>query len=462
MNYFIRNVESFFEIGQNNIPKKIHVIWKSDGSEYPKYLEKQLKDWSLVLDQSWEIVFWNNYSLNKLKNESDDFGRILFDIAEKQKEIAAYVDIIRYYILWKFGGYYFDADFEVHRSIDPLSHINSDFIICNSTDAYYPYVDNSFFAVAKGYSFLKYCLDNIVDKFKNPDYYNEWIVRRTGPIFLGAMLIQYDGFTDSVAKIYHKYFYRNEMGDFEILLNENNEEYKVPVFEKFEQRFARHMFIETHALNNPEPKKPDYDQLFDKNVPLTYTKDIEDAYIYAHMYDIGDFTYGRPHVTWYEGYKGHLRIGKFCSIAPEVEIFVNGYHNTGCVSTYPFCMLAIRKMDGFDDADFSDDNIPYNKDIVIGNDVYIGERAVIMGNVVIGDGAVIAANSVVTKNVEPYEIVGGNPARHISYRFSKEQIEKLLEIRWWDWDVEKIRKNVRYITSKNINEFINRFYYEQN
>ena len=79
---------------------------------------------------------------------------------------------------------------------------------------------------------------------------------------------------------------------------------------------------------------------------------------------------------------------------------------------------------------------------VIGNDVWVGMNVIIMRGVTIGDGAVIAAGSVVTADVEPYSIAGGIPAKHIRYRFSKEIIESLLEIRWWDWPEEKIRKNV--------------------
>lgn len=93
---------------------------------------------------------------------------------------------------------------------------------------------------------------------------------------------------------------------------------------------------------------------------------------------------------------------------------------------------------------------PSKGDTVIGNDVWIGHRATIMPGVKVGDGAIIASNATVTKDVEPYAIVGGNPARLIRKRFSDEQIERLLSIKWWDWDIERITKNVQHLTGKNI------------
>ena len=90
---------------------------------------------------------------------------------------------------------------------------------------------------------------------------------------------------------------------------------------------------------------------------------------------------------------------------------------------------------------------PTKGDTVIGNDVWIGHDATLMPGVQIGDGAIIATKSVVTKNVEPYTIVGGNPAKPIKKRFSEDIIARLLEMKWWDWDVEKITQNVDKLTS---------------
>ena len=95
------------------------------------------------------------------------------------------------------------------------------------------------------------------------------------------------------------------------------------------------------------------------------------------------------------------------------------------------------------------------KNIIIGNDVWIADNVTIMPGVTIGDGAVIATNSHVVKNVKPYSIVGRNPAKHIKYRFTKEQIEKLLEIKWWDWEDSKINQFIPLICNTNIDNFIN-------
>jgi len=103
--------------------------------------------------------------------------------------------------------------------------------------------------------------------------------------------------------------------------------------------------------------------------------------------------------------------------------------------------------------------IPRKKDISIGNDVWIGDHVTIMGGITIGDGAIIANNSHVVKNVEPYSIVGGNPARLIKYRFTEEQINKLLTIRWWFWDDQKIARNIPMIAKDNIDEFVEKHYH---
>jgi serine acetyltransferase len=97
-------------------------------------------------------------------------------------------------------------------------------------------------------------------------------------------------------------------------------------------------------------------------------------------------------------------------------------------------------------------------DIVIENDVWIGAKATIMSGIKISNGSIVAAGSVVTKDVPPYAIVAGNPAKIVKYRFSEDQIKKLLCISWWDWDVQKIRDNAMTMWSDDINGFINKFY----
>lgn len=162
---------------------------------------------------------------------------------------------------------------------------------------------------------------------------------------------------------------------------------------------------------------------------------------------IGEHTYGNPEIfDWTHKYK--LSIGKFCSIADNVQIILDGNHRTDWVTTFPLFKLGLPAADGY----------PAGKgDMTIGNDVWIGKNVLILPGVNIGDGAVIAAGSVVIKNVENYEMVGGNPARQIKPRFMPEQIEKLEKIKWWDWDVEKIKNNALDFQSNDIDGFIRKF-----
>jgi len=161
---------------------------------------------------------------------------------------------------------------------------------------------------------------------------------------------------------------------------------------------------------------------------------------------IGEYTYGYPHI--YLGRKKyHVYIGKFCSIADDVKMIIGGEHRTDWITTYPFGC----EIDGFQK------NPAYytsKGDIHIGNDVWIGMNATILSGITIGDGAVIGANSVISHDVEDYEIVAGNPARHIRYRFSKDQIEALKRISWWDWPIEKIKEFVPLLESPDIDSFI--------
>lgn len=169
-----------------------------------------------------------------------------------------------------------------------------------------------------------------------------------------------------------------------------------------------------------------------------YTKDL----LGGTKYIIGDYTYGHPKVyDWDDG--GNLIIGKFCSIADEVTILLGGNHRTDWISTYPFNALSsewevARGIKGH----------PWSKgDVVIGNDVWIGLGATILSGVSIGDGAVIAAKSVVVKDVPPYAIVAGNPAKVIKYRFNKRKIRKLLKVKWWDWSEDSVKNNIHTLCS---------------
>lgn len=141
-----------------------------------------------------------------------------------------------------------------------------------------------------------------------------------------------------------------------------------------------------------------------------------------------------------------LIIGKFCSIAEGVTFMMNGANHRMEGSTYPFNLFG----NGWEKYTPSLDQLPLKGDIRVGHDVWIGRNATIMPGVTIGDGAIIAAQSVVTKNVEPYTIVGGNPAVRIRKRFSDETIKELLNIKWWDWDIERISAHIDSIVNGDI------------
>ena len=169
---------------------------------------------------------------------------------------------------------------------------------------------------------------------------------------------------------------------------------------------------------------------------------------------VGDFTYiadaeFESHVTnFYPWSRDRLIIGKFCQIARGVEFMMNdANHQLSAVTTFPFYTL-----EGWDaDAPKAED-MPFKGDTVIGNDVWLGQNAVILPGVHIGDGAVIGANSVVGRDVEAYTVVVGNPAREVRKRFDGELISLLEELRWWDKEVEEIDRLIPMLTSSDLNK----------
>ena len=165
--------------------------------------------------------------------------------------------------------------------------------------------------------------------------------------------------------------------------------------------------------------------------------------------EIGLGTYGLPLIyTWNP--ETRLIIGKFCSIAADVRIILGGEHRLDWVSTYPFTEFLedwpeARKITGH----------PSSKgDINIGNDVWIGNGCTILSGVVIGDGAVIAAGSVVTRNVEPYSIVGGIPAERIKNRFPPLILEELMRIKWWNLPEKEIRRLIPILLAEPSLDFL--------
>jgi virginiamycin A acetyltransferase len=175
--------------------------------------------------------------------------------------------------------------------------------------------------------------------------------------------------------------------------------------------------------------------------------------------EVGDYTYYddpegmeqfEKNVLYHFDFVGdRLVIGRFCSIAAETRFIMNGgNHATDWFSTFPFPVFG----EGWEVA--MPEAWPNRGDTVVGHDVWIGWGATIMPGVRIGDGAIIATASVVTRDVPPFAIVGGNPARLIRYRFDEETRQALEEIAWWNWDAEKVTRNVRAICSGDLESLL--------
>ncbi len=168
---------------------------------------------------------------------------------------------------------------------------------------------------------------------------------------------------------------------------------------------------------------------------------------------IGDYTYyddpegpeqfEKNNVLYHYPFVGDkLVIGKFCALARGVRFIMNGAnHKLSGFSTYPFQIFG----NGWEAVTPEPGELPYKGDTVVGNDVWLGYDAMVMPGVQIGDGAIVAARAVVTRDVPPYAVVGGNPAKVVKQRFSEEVVAELLAIRWWDWPVEKITRNLHAI-----------------
>lgn len=179
---------------------------------------------------------------------------------------------------------------------------------------------------------------------------------------------------------------------------------------------------------------------------------------HVDWYDVGDrltvgrHSYHRPRVRWYYGDYTTVRVGSFCSISEDVVVLLGGGHPINWVSSFP-----LRARFGLPGA-YEDGSPRSNGDVSIGSDVYIGREARILSGVSIGDGAVIGAHSVVAKDVRPYAVVVGNPAREIRRRFPDGQVERLLRIAWWEWPDEQVLGAIDLLNADNaIEAFLDRY-----
>lgn len=189
---------------------------------------------------------------------------------------------------------------------------------------------------------------------------------------------------------------------------------------------------------------PDYTRLcFLKNIIDNPNIEIGDYTYYDDFEDVSNF---EKNVKYHFDFIGDkLIIGKFCMIASGVTFIMNGgNHLTDSISSYPFSIFKNgweKSMEG--------KTFPNKGNTIVGNDVWLGYKSSIMPGITIGDGAIIASHSVVVKDVAPYTIVGGNPAKLIKVRFSEDQIKKLLITQWWNWDIEKINANIQHLSGNS-------------
>ncbi|MFZ2266015.1 MAG: CatB-related O-acetyltransferase [Azonexus sp.] len=162
---------------------------------------------------------------------------------------------------------------------------------------------------------------------------------------------------------------------------------------------------------------------------------------YPGKYEFGTGSYGLPVVhDWKQG--ASLKIGAFCSIAAHVQILLGGHHHAEWLSTYPFSTMLAQA--DLPECSFS------RGDVVIGSDVWLCSDVIILSGVSIGHGAVISAGAVVTRDVEPYSIVAGNPARHVRWRFDGASRAALLDLAWWEWPVEEVTRIAPLLCTSDI------------
>lgn len=169
---------------------------------------------------------------------------------------------------------------------------------------------------------------------------------------------------------------------------------------------------------------------------------------------VGAHTYGFQHLHIHAfDHLNRIEVGRFCSIADEVHVFLGGNHRPDWVTSYAVAQNpTVQEFKG----KRLGESPRSNGDVKIGNDVWIGSHASIMSGVTIGDGAVLAAFAHVVKDVRPYEIVGGNPAQHLKFRFDQETVQALLDLAWWNWPIEVLVRNHALLTVPPTPEVIER------
>lgn len=174
---------------------------------------------------------------------------------------------------------------------------------------------------------------------------------------------------------------------------------------------------------------------------------------YTYYDDINGAENFESHVTHHYDFIGDkLIIGKFCAIAKGIEFIMNGAnHRINSITTYPFNIMG----NGWEKSAPYLTDLKLKGDTIVGNDVWIGQNVTVLPAVHIGDGAIIGANSIVAKDIPPYSVAVGNPCEVKRKRFDEDLIEYLLQIKWWDWNSEKIFKNMEALCSGDLNKIKN-------
>jgi len=163
---------------------------------------------------------------------------------------------------------------------------------------------------------------------------------------------------------------------------------------------------------------------------------------------MGCHSYGAPIVRWW-GEPANLAIGKYCSIADGVEIFLGGNHRTDWITTFPFPVMR-----AWPEAKRVTGHPSTRGDVSIGNDVWLGAGCAVLSGVRIGNGAVVACRAVVTRDVPAYAIVAGNPAKVVRMRFGADLVRRLEASAWWDWDPARIRQKLPLLLSDDVDRFL--------